>query len=294
MNTRELWRTEYPFASHYREVMPGVRQHYVDEGAGKRTLLAVHGNPTWSFYYRSIVSQFASEYRVVAVDHVGCGLSDKPQDYPYHLTQHRDNLIALIEKLDLKRITLIAHDWGGPIGLTSLLKQRDRFERIILLNTGAFPPPFVPLRIAACRIPLLGTIGMRGLNLFSRAAISMAVSRGPLSPVARSGLLAPYDSWAHRVAVDRFVKDIPRGPHEPTWKLLAELESQLPSVAHLPSLLVWGMQDWCFRPECLYRIQKLLPQSETVEIADANHYVLEDAQEQVLQAMRKFFERTQA
>ncbi len=295
-----VWRAEYPFRSHFWEVAPGIRMHYVDEGPAQTSLgpvLAVHGNPTWSFYYRHLVQHFAQPTstkvqprRVVAVDHVGCGLSDKPQDYPYCLAQHRDNLVRLIEHLDLRNITLVAHDWGGPIGLTTLQQVPDRFSRIVLLNTGAFPPPYVPLRIAACRIPVLGTVGMRGFNLFSRAAITMAVSRKSLSPAAAAGLLAPYDSWANRVAVDRFVKDIPRSPEHPTWQVLQTLEQKLPAFRHLPALFVWGMQDWCFRPDCLRRLQQLLPEARALEIQDAGHYVMEDATAEVLSAIEQFLQ----
>ena len=150
--------------------------------AAKR-ILCVHGNPTWSFYWRRVIERFSPSHRVVAIDHIGCGRSDKPprDQFDYSLASHRDNLIALIDHLDLQRITLLAHDWGGAIGLSSMLERQDRLERIILLNTGAFPPPYVPWRIAACRIPLLGTLGVRGLNLFARAAVPMAMSRQRMS-----------------------------------------------------------------------------------------------------------------
>ncbi len=168
MNSAESWRIEYPFASHRLE-LDGARMHYVDEGHGARTLLMVHGNPTWSFYWRRLIEAFRSDYRVVAVDHIGCGLSDKPQTYRYTLAQHIDNLTALVAHLDLQQTTLIAHDWGGAIGLGTLLKHRQRFHSAALLNTGAFPPPFIPWRIRACRIPWLGSWAIRRWNLFARA-----------------------------------------------------------------------------------------------------------------------------
>ncbi len=164
---------------------------YLDVGSGSETILCVHGNPTWSFYWRRVIERFSSSRRVVAVDHIGCGRSDKPprDQFDYSLASHRDNLIALIDHLELQRITLLAHDWGGAIGLASMLERQDVLERIILLNTGAFPPPYVPWRIAACRIPLLGTLGVRGLNLFARAAVPMAMSRQAMSPDVARGLV---------------------------------------------------------------------------------------------------------
>ena len=265
---------------------------YVDEGSGPETLLCVHGNPTWSFYYRGVIEAFSPTHRVVAVDHLGCGRSDKPtkRQFSYRFADHRDNLVELIERLDLQRVTLIAHDWGGAIGVSSVLRVKERFERIALLNTGAFVPSFIPLRIAACRIPFLGTLAVRGLNLFALAALSMAMSRQNLTAAVKRELISPYDSWANRVAIDAFVKDIPMRASHPTYRELQELGDNLGTLSDLPSLLVWGMKDWCFRPECLRRFQSEWPNAEVVEIQDAGHYVIEDAPEETLNAIRQFLD----
>lgn len=277
-----MWKSLYPFTSHWHD-LGEVRQHYVDEGRGK-PLVMVHGNPTWSFYYRHVVQAFRGSHRTIAPDHVGCGLSDKPQHYSYTLRQHTDNLVRLLEKLDLQQITLLVHDWGGAIGLGAALAVPERFERLVLFNTGAFPPPFVPWRIAACRTPLLGPLAVRGLNLFARAAIRMAVER-PLERDVVDGLLAPYNSWAHRIAIMRFVQDIPFSPRHPTWEVLQQLESNLPKLAHLPTTMIWGMRDWCFRPECLERLLKSFPAAQVHRLADAGHYVIEDARDQILEIL---------
>ncbi|MCC9601068.1 alpha/beta fold hydrolase [Stieleria sp. JC731] len=254
------------------------------------TILCVHGNPTWSYYYRNIFQRFSSQYRVVAVDHIGCGDSDKPSqvDFTYRLADHQQNLADLIEHLDLQNVMLLAHDWGGAIGLGALLKCRERFSAITLLNTGAFPPPYVPWRIAACRIPFFGTLGVRGMNLFARAAITMAMDRNKLDPEVAAGLLRPYNSWQNRVAIDAFVRDIPMSSSHPTFQTLSELEASLADLTDIPAQLVWGMKDWCFRPDCLHRFQKAWPHARSVEIPDAGHYVLEDAPEEVLSAIETF------
>ena len=278
-----------PFSS--KEISVGrFTMRYLDEGQGDETLLCVHGNPTWSYYYRGVVERFRESHRVIAVDHIGCGRSEKPSraKFPYRLSDHRDNLVSLIDQLDLHNITLIAHDWGGAIGLASLIERVDCFNRIVLLNTAAFPPPFVPLRIAACRLPMVGTPAVRGLNLFARAAITMAMSRNRMSDAVASGLLAPYDNWKNRVAIDAFVRDIPLTRGHPTHETLRKLESDLGQIKHLPQLLVWGMKDWCFRPECLRRFQEIWPHATTVEIPDAGHYVLEDAPDETLDAIDQF------
>ena len=133
------WRSLYPFESH-ELWLDSLRYHYLDEGSGE-PLLMVHGNPTWSFYWRNLILALRDDYRTIAPDHIGCGLSDKPENYCYTLAQHIDNLVQLIRELDLTNITLLAHDWGGSIGLGAALELPERFSRIVLFNTAAFPPP---------------------------------------------------------------------------------------------------------------------------------------------------------
>ena len=285
----EEWRPLYPFSSHFLP-LDGGRLHFVEEGPGS-PLLMVHGNPTWSFYWRDIVLAFRDRHRAVAVDHLGCGLSDKPQHYPYTLAQHTTNLCRLIRHLDLRDITLVVHDWGGAIGLGAAVALPERFARIVILNTGAFPPPYVPLRIRACRTPLLGRIGLRGLNLFARAALFMATERPDgLPPAVRAGLLAPYDSWSHRVAIWRFVRDIPLTRRHPTWQVLADLEARLPELAPRPVQLIWGMKDWCFTPECLARFEKIFPYAQVRRLPRAGQYVVEDATRDVIDCLGQFLQ----
>jgi len=287
------WRDLYPFAS-YEMQLGSLRYHYLDENQpaeSGETLLMVHGNPTWSFYWRNLIRPLRKSHRVVAVDHIGCGLSDKPQDYPYTLAQHSANLVKLIEHLDLTRITLVCHDWGGAIGLGAALAARARFARIVLFNTAAFPPPFIPRRIAVCRWPLFGPLVLRRFNAFSRAALSMAVEKPErMTANVSAGLLAPYDNWGNRVAVNRFVQDIPRTPKHPTWEVLAETERQLPTLSELPVQLIWGMRDWCFTPACLERFIKIFPSAEAHRFEDSGHYVVEDAHERIVPLLSQFIE----
>jgi pimeloyl-ACP methyl ester carboxylesterase len=281
------WRRLYPFESNFWS-LGEHRLHYLDEGHGE-PLLMVHGNPTWSFYWRNLVLAFRDQYRTVVPDHIGCGLSDKPQHYPYSLSQHIENLTNLVEHLDLSDITLLVHDWGGAIGLGTALAMPERFKRLIVFNTGAFPPPFIPFRIRICRTPILGTLAMRGLNVFARAALTMATEKPErMTDDVRSGFLAPYDNWSHRIAVQRFVQDIPASASQPTWQRLADIEQRLPTLADRPVQMIWGMRDWCFTPECLERLSKSLPGAEVHRFADAGHYVVEDAHERIVPIVRDF------
>lgn len=281
----------FPFSRRHFELAAG-KYSYVDEGVGE-PMLCVHGNPTWSFYWRNLIKAFRDERRVVAVDHLGCGLSDKPANYEYTLANHIDNLCRFVEHLDLREITLLVHDWGGAIGLGAALKMPERFSRLVLFNTGAFPPPYVPLRIRACRFPILGRLAVRGLNVFARAALSMATAKPErMTSEVRAGLLAPYDSWAHRIGIWRFIQDIPLTRRRPTWRTLAEIEAGLPSLADRPIQLIWGMRDWCFNDVCLRRFESIFPKAEVHRLEDAGHYVVEDAHERISPLIDEFLERT--
>lgn len=280
---------EYPFASHWLP-LAGGRMHYVEEGSGP-PLLFVHGNPTWSFAWRRLISDMSRDYRCLAVDHLGCGRSDKPQQYEYTLDRHVGNLVALIDALDLREITLVGHDWGGCIGMGAAVERPDRFARFVLMNTAAFRSTRLPLRIAVCRLPVLGALAVRGLNLFSRAALRMAVEK-PLTPTARAGYLAPYDSWAHRIAVHRFVQDIPLRPSHPSYQRLLRIEEGLAQFRDRPMLLPWGERDWCFTPEFRLEFERRFPQAESFPIADAGHYLFEDAPAALIERLREFLART--
>lgn len=287
---RSFTSAEYPFASQHIS-LDGLRYHFIDEGPQDAApLLFVHGNPTWSFAWRNLVRSLSPEYRCIAVDHIGCGLSDKPQEYEYTLDRHIRNLCTLIEALDLRNITLVAHDWGGCIGMGAAGRLPDRFARFVLMNTAAFRSTRMPLRIAVCRWPVLGALGVRGFNLFARAALTMAVNKRSLPAAVRQGLLVPYDSWGHRVAIHRFVQDIPLSPQHPSYRTLVDVEESLATQTGKPILLAWGMRDWCFTPEFLAEWRRRFPAAEVVELDEAGHYVFEDEPEKLVEAVRSFLE----
>ncbi|MCC6494471.1 MAG: alpha/beta fold hydrolase [Pirellulales bacterium] len=287
------WRSLYPFAS--RWLLLGRRRlHYIDEhsAGAERTLLFVHGNPTWSFHWRRLIGQFRDEYRCVALDHLGCGLSDL-QPRSLRLADHIANLGQLVESLDLRRVTLVAQDWGGAIGLGALLAARTRFERIVLFNAGAFRPWFIPFRIRVCRWPVVGRLAVQGGNAFSRAAQTMTLARRRnLDPAVAAGYLAPYGGWRRRAAVHQFVRDIPLTARHPSWSTLGQIEDELPQLAELPALLVWGEQDWCFTPECLDRFVRAWPAAEVHRLADVGHWVVEDAPDEASARLADFLSRS--
>lgn len=285
------YQQEYPFESHWFTTNANEQIHYVDQGQGE-TLLFVHGNPTWSFAWRKLIGHFGSSYRCVAIDHLGCGLSEKAEQASYRLADHVDRLKQLIEHLNLENVTLVAHDWGGAIGMGAAVALKERFSRLVLLNTAAFRSDDIPFRIAVCRIPGLGSLALRGGNLFVRAALSQAVSRqSQLQGVARAGMLAPYYDWKSRRAVDEFVKDIPLMPDHPSYETLRQIEAGLEQFSSTPILLPWGMKDWCFHPGFLRRFQEFWPHAQSAEFDDAGHYLFEDAPDELIKVIETFLKK---
>ena len=279
----------YPFRANYLN-LEGPRMHYVDEGQG-RPLVMLHGNPTWSFYYRRLIRELRDSYRVIAPDHVGCGLSDKPQRYAYRLSAHIDNLERLIDHLELDGITLVVHDWGGAIGFGYAARHPQRVRRFVVLNSAAFFGR-LPLRIRVCRTPVLGTLAVRGLNAFSRAAVHMACNRRPMPRDVRAGYLLPYNNFANRVAVHRFIQDIPTRPNHPTYPAIQAIERALPQFRDRPMAIFWGGADFCFTDAFLDAWRQRFPNAEIHHFADAGHYVLEDAVDRIMPLLRGFLART--
>ncbi|RMF83131.1 MAG: alpha/beta fold hydrolase [Planctomycetota bacterium] len=270
--------------------------HYLDEGAGP-PLVMVHGNPTWSAYYRELVRAFRDEYRVVVPDHIGCGLSDAPGDarYAYRLARRIDDLQRLLDHCGLhENVTLVVHDWGGMIGFGAAVRRPERIARLVVLNTAAFRMPVgkkLPWELAFVRrAPLLPALLIRGANAFARAAAKRCVVR-PMPEDARALLLAPYRSWRARRAVLRFVQDIPIASRDPSYADVLDVERGLARLADKPMLICWGQQDFVFDTDYYNEWRERFPDAEAHLWEDAGHYVLEDAAERVIARMRGFFDR---
>jgi haloalkane dehalogenase len=278
---------EYPFKSHYIEI-DGHRLHYIDEGQGS-VVVAVHGNPTWSFYYRNVISSLRKSYRVIALDNIGCGFSDKPQDYIYDLNHHIENLSTLLSALKIEKCSLMVHDWGGAIGMGYAVRNPHAIEKIIVLNTAAFRSRRIPFRIRVCRWPIIGDILVRGLNGFAWPATFMAVTR-KMDNTTKKYYLLPYDSWKNRIAVHRFVKDIPLNASHPSYQTLVEIEEGL-AVLHrlnIPMLLLWGGQDFCFTQDFFQEWLQRFPSAEAHLFHEFGHYILEDGYSTLLPLMSNF------
>ena len=283
----EPFRDLYPFESRFIE-LDSNRLHYLDEGQGE-TLLMLHGNPTWSFYYRNLIKGLRSQFRCLVPDHMGCGLSDKPQDYNYTLSQHIDNLEKLVDHLNLDNITLVVHDWGGSIGMGYAVRHPEKIKRLVFFNTAAFLADRIPFTINLCRNTLIGPLAILRFNLFAKCGVAWASKvAGRMTGQVRQGYLAPYNSLENRIANLRFVQDIPMTPDVPSYPVVEHIESQLVCFRERPTMIIWGMQDFCFDEYFLDRWKKYFPNAEVHEVSEAGHYVVEDADEKIIPWMVQF------
>lgn len=286
-----LDRDLYPFTSHYLPIN-GHRYHYIDEGKG-HPIVMVHGNPTWSFYYRNLIRALRRGYRTIAPDHIGMGLSDKPDDRHYEYTsgQRLRDLETFIEHLGLKRFTLIGHDWGGIIGTSYATRHPERIAGMVMLNTAGFMWPVnkkLPLVLFAARIPYASAFFIRGLNVFARGAVKIGMKRRRMPASVARGYLYPYRSWKSRRAVHRFIQDIPVKPDDQGYDLGLQMESRLKLLKDVPLLLGWGLKDIIFCRKMLNEWIRHFPRAQVHRMPDAGHYVLEDAADEIIPIIKNF------
>ena len=292
----EVVAAPYSFASHFFD-RDGIRLHYLDEGQGE-PIVMLHGNPTWSYYYRNLVAALRNRFRCIVPDHIGCGLSDKPQPprYDYSLKSRVDDLTALLDSLAIREnVNLIVHDWGGLIGMAWAARHVNAIRRLVVMNTAAFHKPEskrLPFRLWVARNTWLGAWLIRSRNLFCKHAANGCVKRHPLPVDVREWYLKPYDSWDNRVAVLKFVQTIPLYPDNPGYEIVSETEAALPRFASTPTLIGWGMKDFVFDRAFLDEWARRMPHAEVHRFEDCGHYVLEDAVDELVPMISNFLAKT--
>lgn len=266
---------EYTFQSRHF-LIDNNYLHYIDEGEGP-VIVLVHGNPTWSFFYRKIIQTLHQKFRLIALDNIGCGFSDKPQKYSYTLENHIRNLTALLNHLNIDKCNLIVHDWGGAIGMGYAVRHIQKIQKVIILNTAAFRSKRIPFRIRICRWPFIGALIVKGLNGFAWPATFMAVTK-KMDLLTKNMYLHPYNSWKNRIAIHKFVKDIPLTSNHISYQTLVEIEKGLAKIknAKTPMMILWGGRDFCFNKHFYEQWCERFPEAEAHYFADAGHYLLED------------------
>jgi len=276
------------------------RLHYVDEGPrGGRPVILAHGNPTWSYLYRNFIPPLVEAgFRAIAVDHLGFGRSDKPDDpEAYRIPRHAERLESLLESLDLREATIVPQDWGGPIALAWAARHPERVRSLFILNTFAHRPPTkveLPLPIRLFRAPGVGEVLVKGLHAFVRVFLFQAgvVHRERMTPQVRAAYLAPHPTWSSRTGVLAFPREIPSGPEGRVSDFLAGVHDGLLAFREKPVFIAWGMKDIAFTPAILERLwRKDFPRAEVLRLEDAGHYLQEDAHERIVPALLEFLRK---
>lgn len=288
----ETFEGTFPFAPHYHRVN-GFDMHYVDEGAGEPIVL-LHGDPTWGYLYRAFILPLSRQNRCIVPDHMGMGKSGDAVDlYPYRLRHHIDNLEDLLLHLNLHQITLVVHDWGGPVGLGFATRHRERIKRLVLTNTWAFAPwpggPF-PRLLELIRSARGEKFVLEKNGYLEPALLGTTAHIEKLTPTVLEAYRAPFSTPESRRALLCWSRDIPVNEGDPSYYDMKQIEAALPSFTHTPTLILWGMKDPVLGIEVLRRWQRLFPQATTYEVADASHFVQEDATEQLIRWIQAFIE----
>jgi len=283
-DTGWLDRNEYPFEPRYLDLEPG-RMHYLDEGGGDPVVM-VHGNPAWFFLYRNLIKGLLPEYRCVAMDHIGFGLSDKPLDWHYSPEGHAENLASLIHELGLTDITLVVQDWGGPIGLSYAVRNPERVKALIILNTWMWPVNNDWYYVLFSRFMggVMGRFLIRRVNFFVRVIMPMAYGeRMKLTGDIHRHFLMPLRKPQERKGCWVMPRQI-LGSKE--W--LGELWRERTAICGKPALIVWGMRDIAFRKKELKVWLEAFPAARVRCLEGAGHYVQEEGAVELNQAAKSF------
>ncbi|MCC6206840.1 MAG: alpha/beta fold hydrolase [Gammaproteobacteria bacterium] len=266
-----LDRKEYPFRSRYFD-LPMGRMHYLDEGESKHAIVMVHGNPAWSFTYRKLVRCLSKRYRCIVPDHIGFGLSSKPKDWDYLPESHAQNLEHLLNHLDVRSVTLIVGDWGGPIGLSYAIQHPDRIRSLIITNSwmwsvrGIFHYEMFSRFMGG----IVGRTLIRKYNFFVKVLMKK-MFRAELDPHIHRHYIEPLRKPAERKGCWVFPKQILASS---AW--LSGLWDRREVIAGKPAMIVWGMRDIAFRDIELKRWKTVFPDAEVHEYADVGHFVQEE------------------
>lgn len=288
----ETFDGTFPFAPHYHRIN-GFEMHYLDEGKGEPIVL-LHGDPTWGYLWRKFIPVLSRHWRCVVPDHMGMGKSGTPREpYPYRLRHHIGNLEALLLRLDLHGMTLVLHDWGGPVGLGGAIRHPTRIKRLVLMNTWAFVPwpggPF-PRVLELIRSERGEKFVLEKNGYLEPALLGTTAHPERLTKTVMDAYRAPFPTPESRLAMLCWSRDIPVSEPDPSYAEVKQIERGLSQFSKTPTLLVWGMKDPVL-PEAVLRMwQQIFPDAPTHAIDDASHFLQEDAPERIVSAIEEFLE----
>lgn len=285
----ELDPREYPFTDRWLPYRDGYI-HYLDEGKGPAVLL-LHGNPTWSYLYRNVIKELREEFRLIAPDYPGFGMSKAPGGYRFTPQEQSEAVQELIRRLNLKDFILVVQDWGGPIGLSYAVRNRDNLRGIIIMNTWAWPAEILPMKLFSLAMggwPIGYWLQTR-LNFFAKVIVPHGIYHAEkVTDSLRKAYTDPFPTPKSRIPTWIFPGQIRKAR---TW--LADIESKLPNLSDLPAQILWGTKDSAGFPlEQMAKWQTYLPMNETEILEDASHYVQEDRPDRVAASIRKILDRT--
>lgn len=288
----ETFDGSFPFAPHYHSIN-GFNMHYVDEGNGE-PIVMLHGDPTWGYLYRQFIPALSRHHRCIVPDHMGMGKSGVPlEPYPYRLEHHIANLEALLLHLDVRDITLVVHDWGGPVGLGFATRHPQRIKRLVLLNTWTFAPwpggPF-PRLLEIIRSERGENFVLKRNGYVEPALTGTTYHTENLTSAIMEAYKAPYPTSETRTALLCWSRDIPLQASDVSYAEMKRIEAGLPRFSQTPTLIVWGMQDPVLPASVLHLWQGIYPHATTHEIEDASHFLQEDAPERIVQHIEAFLE----
>jgi haloalkane dehalogenase len=280
-SARPTWIPEdlYPFEDRYLE-LDGARVHYVEEGSGP-PLLLLHGNPTWSFLYREVIKGLVGDYRCIAVDLPGFGLSRAAPGFAFTPAEHAGVIEQLLLQLDLTGVTMMVQDWGGPIGFAAATRHPERFAAFVIGNTWAWPKADLGTQLFSRLLggPLGAYLILRR-NFFIENILANNVKLRKLSDAVMGAYRGPFPTVESRRPMHVFPREILA-----SRPFLAEIERGLPAVADRPALLVWPTKDIAFRDPERRRWEAIFPNHRTVLLDGAGHYIQEAAPEKIVAAI---------
>jgi haloalkane dehalogenase len=289
----ETFGGTYPFTPHFSGAC-GFDMHYIDEGEGEPVLM-LHGDPTWGYLWRKFIPALSAKRRVIVPDHMGMGKSDAPAEpYPYRLRRHIGNLESLVLALRLSDITLVVHDWGGPVGLGFAVRHPELIKRIVLTNTWAFarwPGALFPKLVEMIRSPRGEQFVLEKNGYVARTITGTVNYPEKVTDEVMAAYLAPFPTPESRRALLCWSRDIPVDEGDPSWDDMKRIEDNLPLFGNIPILIVWGMLDPVLPPNVLDMWKRVYPHARAVEIPDASHFLQEDRPDAVLNAIKEFLEK---